>query len=1120
MVRFNPFPRPAGPRKTPGAGPKRRSPRAVRPFVPVVEALEDRCLLNGTNPLAAPAALVPAAGLYGCDSNRNLFRYDPATNHVVVLTQTSVAFNDIAFGPDGTLYGVGNLDLQGTLYQIDLQTGQAHAILDIGNNVPALVSRADGVLYAADAPSLNVPSKLYAIDVTARTVTPVPIDMGNFTVAGDLEFDSSGALYMTAIGTTSSQLVKLDLANGVATAVGPIDFQAVFGLGWDAAAGTMYGMTSAQGGFQPVPDKIISVNLETPGQSTTVKDLNDPAITPAIHHVTGTAFWDGGVHAPPPPGVYASDDIGRLFAVNTATGTGTEVGTSPMHTPSDLAFSREGVLYGTDATHLFVIDPSHFDSHGAPAQTPLGTIRLPAGTSDPITALAFSPDDQLYAAGHNLYQIDRATLAATPVPGFAALSGNDRAGALAFADAHTLFMTVGDKIADDHLLRISLSGGTAAVGASLTMDCANVQGLAFVAPTLYGFNDPTSGSQVFAITVDAAHGTAHCGPRVNLDLVDPTTGTFPAIGIQGATYWPGPPTPGLQVSLTKADTQSDPAGTSPVRFSVVFSQPVNFSSATPSGPAFGPDDLSLSGTAGPSHVLVSPQGDGKTFTVQVSGMTGPGSVVVTLRAGTVSDANGDANAQASAGVTFGIPDLPLHGAFVPFHATATLPPGEQVVAAFVDSDPNPASASQFTAEVSTWGDPADDTTESVRVVADPGAGFNHFLVKAVKTSPYRGAGHPVVRVGVTDSLQFGESGQASTLSLEGPITVDPAADNTPPTIVDWTPRGPVTGFVDHVDVTFSEPIDPASFTSGDVLRLLGPRGTVTTFAPPFAVPGGGAPPNTVFRVPLPVQSAPGPYALVLGTQVRDLAGNAMRPPAPLTWNIVQTTTTSVYATPYQSNPGDPVRLIAVVIAPVFATGTPTGTVTFYADSNPVGQAALAGGRAQLTTGALGVGVHQIVAAYSGDPLFQASTSPQGLQIVTGLATAVTLTSSATAVAEGQPVTFTATVAPRRAGAGIPSGQVTFTVGNTVYAADVQTRAGKAIASFTTSALPPGVYTATASYSGDGRFQQSSTAGPLTLAVTDAAEPDDTSARATAVPTDGTPQPLLRRRPGLDQVQDQ
>jgi hypothetical protein len=94
------------------------------------------------------------------------------------------------------------------------------------------------------------------------------------------------------------------------------------------------------------------------------------------------------------------------------------------------------------------------------------------------------------------------------------------------------------------------------------------------------------------------------------------------------------------------------------------------------------------------------------------------------------------------------------------------------------------------------------------------------------------------------------------------------------------PAGPVAlalgppstpGSTGHVQVTFSEAIDPATFTPSDVVSLVGPQGpvAVTSVTP---VDGTG---NQTFEIDFPVQTALGVYTIVLGPDIRDAAGREM-----------------------------------------------------------------------------------------------------------------------------------------------------------------------------------------------------------------------------------------------------
>jgi hypothetical protein len=86
------------------------------------------------------------------------------------------------------------------------------------------------------------------------------------------------------------------------------------------------------------------------------------------------------------------------------------------------------------------------------------------------------------------------------------------------------------------------------------------------------------------------------------------------------------------VTINQAATQVDPSNTSPINFTVVFSEPVS---------NFETGDVTLSGTANATTAVVT--GSGTTYNVAVSGMSGSGTVIATIAAGIATDAAGNEN---------------------------------------------------------------------------------------------------------------------------------------------------------------------------------------------------------------------------------------------------------------------------------------------------------------------------------------------------------------------------------------------------------------------------------------------------------------------------------------------
>ncbi|HZE56783.1 MAG TPA: Ig-like domain-containing protein [Chthoniobacterales bacterium] len=86
------------------------------------------------------------------------------------------------------------------------------------------------------------------------------------------------------------------------------------------------------------------------------------------------------------------------------------------------------------------------------------------------------------------------------------------------------------------------------------------------------------------------------------------------------------------VTINQASSQADPTNSSPINFTVVFSENVT---------GFSNGDVTLSGTAGATTATVT--GSGATYNVAVRGMTDNGTVVVSIPAGAAEDTTGHPN---------------------------------------------------------------------------------------------------------------------------------------------------------------------------------------------------------------------------------------------------------------------------------------------------------------------------------------------------------------------------------------------------------------------------------------------------------------------------------------------
>jgi hypothetical protein len=187
--------------------------------------------------------------------------------------------------------------------------------------------------------------------------------------------------------------------------------------------------------------------------------------------------------------------------------------------------------------------------------------------------------------------------------------------------------------------------------------------------------------------------------------------------------------------------------------------------------------------------------------------------------------------------------------------------------------------------------------------------------------------------------------------------------------------------------------------------------------------------------------------------------------------VVNTTTKSTTSTALAStlNPstyGQKVTWTAKVttLGPI----PPTGKVNFKWGGNSIGTATLnASGVATLSKSNLNVYTYPLTAVYSGDANNTGSTSPILNQVVKETTSAATLSSSPNPSTQGQAVTFTATITSPTVTA---TGPVAFTAGKTVLGT-AQLSGHKA--TFTTSTLPVGSTTVTATYNGDSNIAESS-----------------------------------------------
>jgi hypothetical protein len=193
----------------------------------------------------------------------------------------------------------------------------------------------------------------------------------------------------------------------------------------------------------------------------------------------------------------------------------------------------------------------------------------------------------------------------------------------------------------------------------------------------------------------------------------------------------------------------------------------------------------------------------------------------------------------------------------------------------------------------------------------------------------------------------------------------------------------------------------------------------------------------------------------------------------LTQTVNQDQSTTVLTQNGGTQPGQPVSFTATVTANAPGSGTPTGTVTFELSGAPIGApVTLSGGQATSEIlSNLTPGVYAITAIYSGDTDFLTSTGSGNQEV--GLATTTTtLVASPSPSTYTQAVTLTATVNVVAPGSGTATGTVDFYNGPYLLGSALLS-GGQA--SISTSSLPIGTDSLSASYVGDADFLPSQSA---------------------------------------------
>jgi hypothetical protein len=209
---------------------------------------------------------------------------------------------------------------------------------------------------------------------------------------------------------------------------------------------------------------------------------------------------------------------------------------------------------------------------------------------------------------------------------------------------------------------------------------------------------------------------------------------------------------------------------------------------------------------------------------------------------------------------------------------------------------------------------------------------------------------------------------------------------------------------------------------------------------------------------------------------------APAPPAPTPGTGTLATSSGLDVSSYSITAGQSVTFTVRLLG---SAATPTGSVTFKANGNPIGgcaPVAVSNGVAACTTSAFGAGSYSIVGTYSGDSTYSVGQAGPITLTVTGgnggsTAYGLTVVSSSYTSSYGQSVTFTVNIT----GPVTPTGTVEFRDGSTAIAGCSPVNVSGGVATCTTSALSVGSHQIRGYYSGDAN-NSNGIAGPLTQTV--------------------------------------
>ncbi len=174
---------------------------------------------------------LPAHGetIYAAVIGQGIWAVDTASMTSTQLVHSSIYWYDIAFAPNGKLYGSDAYNF----FEIDIGSGRINLIGEFGR-----FTFINGMTFVGDTLYASGATGLYTINLANGQAQLVGYT--GYTSSGDLQW-FQGALYLTATSRDEDWLVRVDRASGKGSVVGPIGFESVYGL--TASSSELFGLT-------------------------------------------------------------------------------------------------------------------------------------------------------------------------------------------------------------------------------------------------------------------------------------------------------------------------------------------------------------------------------------------------------------------------------------------------------------------------------------------------------------------------------------------------------------------------------------------------------------------------------------------------------------------------------------------------------------------------------------------------------------------------------------------------------------------------------------------------------------------------------------------------------------